>query len=84
MATWRVHVKAEAGAGEKMDAFKNEIQNFKKLYSHGGLEAVFEFPQSNEKGADEMVEAAKALGLTAKKESFVDPLESMEGSADFW
>ena len=82
MATWRVHVKATDAAG--MDAFKNEVSRFKKLYSHGGLEAVFEFPESNEAGADQMVKDALAEGLTAKKEKFVDPLESVEGSADFW
>ncbi|MEK6975974.1 MAG: hypothetical protein AABY18_06500 [Candidatus Thermoplasmatota archaeon] len=82
MATWRVHVKATDAAG--MDAFKNEVSRFKKLYSHGGVEAVFEFPESNEKGADEMVADATKLGFTAKKESYVDPLESIEGSADFW
>ena len=82
MATWRVHVKATDAAG--MDAFKNEVSRFKKLYSHGGLEATFEFPESNEKGADEMVADATKLGFTAKKEQYVDPLESVEGSADFW
>ena len=82
MATWRVHVKAPDAAA--IDPFKNEVSRFKKLYSHGGLEAVFEFPESNEKGADEMVERAKALGYKAEKEKFVDPLDSIEGSADFW
>ena len=84
MATWRVHVKANAGDGAKMDAFKNERERFKKLYSHGGLEAVFEFPESDEAGADKIVQAAQGEGFTAKKEKFVDPLESVEGSADFW
>ena len=84
MATWRVHVKANAGDGAKMDAFKNEVQRFKKLYSHGGLEAVFEFPESNEAGAEQLAKEATAEGFTAKKEKYVDPLESVEGSADFW
>ena len=53
MATWRVHVKAPDAAA--IDPFKNEVSRFKKLYSHGGAEAIFEFPESNEKGADEMV-----------------------------
>ncbi len=84
MTTWRVQVKANAGDGAKMDAFKNEVSRFKKLYSHGGLEATFEFPESNEAGADQMVKDALAEGLNAKKEKYVDPLESVEGSADFW
>lgn len=82
MATWRVHVKATDAAA--MDLFKNEVARFKKLYSHGGVEAVFEFPEVNEKGADEIVADATKLGFTAKKEKYVDPLESIEGSADFW
>lgn len=82
MATWRVAVKGNDGP--KMDAFKNEVQRFKKLYSHGGLDAVFEFPESDEKGADKLAAEAVELGFTAKKEKFVDPLESVEGSADFW
>ena len=82
MATWRVSVKAPDAAA--MDLFKNEISRFKKLYSHGGTEAIFELPESNEKGADEIVADATQLGFTAKKEKFVDPLESIEGSADFW
>lgn len=82
MATWRVHVKATDAAA--MDLFKNEISRFKKLYAHGGVEATFELPETNEKGADELIADAKKLGFTATKEKFVDPLESMEGSADFW
>jgi hypothetical protein len=83
MATWRVTVKAPTG--EAMDPFKNEVQRFKKLYSHGGAEAIFELPESNEAGADQIVADAKALGFEAKKEKYVDPLESVEGTAaDFW
>ena len=82
MATWRVHVKATDAAA--MELFKNEVTRFKKLYSHGGAEAVFELPESNEKGADDIVADATKLGFTAKKEKFVDPLDSVEGSADFW
>jgi len=83
MPTWRVTVKAPTA--EAMDPFKNEVQRFKKLYSHGGAEAVFELPESNEKGADEIVADAKAAGFEAKKEKYVDPLEESEGTAaDFW
>ena len=82
MATWRIIVKAPTA--EAMEPFKNERDRFKKLYSHGGAEAVFELPESNEKGADDMVAEALKLGFTAKKEKFVDPLDSIEGSADFW
>lgn len=83
MPTWRVQVKAPDAAA--MDPFKNELRFFKKLYSHGGAEAVFELPESDEKGADEIVQEAKAKGFEATKEKYVDPLESMEGTAaDFW
>ena len=83
MPTWRVHVKAPDAAA--IDPFKNEVTRFKKLYSHGGAEAVFEFPESNEKGADEMVADAKKAGFEATKEKYVDPLEESEGTAaDFW
>lgn len=82
MASWRVSVKATDAAA--MELFKNEVGRFKKLYSHGGAEAIFELPESNEKGADELVADAKKLGFEATKEQFVDPLDSMEGSADFW
>ncbi len=82
MATWRVIVKADTA--EKMEIFKNEVSRFKKLYSHGGAEAIFELPESNEKGADDLVADAKKEGFTATKERFVDPLDSIEGSADFW
>lgn len=82
MATWRVSVKADTA--ENMELFKNEVSRFKKLYSHGGAEAIFELPESNEKGADEIVADATKLGFTAKKEKFVDPLDSIETSADFW
>ena len=82
MATWRVHVKAPDAAA--IDAFKNEVSRFKKLYSHGGTEAVFEFPESNEKGADDLAAEATKLGMTAKKEKYVDPLESADVTADFW
>ncbi|MES2155666.1 MAG: hypothetical protein V4510_11075 [bacterium] len=82
MATWRVHVKADTA--EKMELFKNEVSRFKKLYSHGGTEAIFELPESNEKGADDLVADAKKEGFTATKDKFVDPLDSIEGSADFW
>lgn len=82
MATWRVIVKADTA--EKMDLFKNEVSRFKKLYSHGGTEAIFELPESNEAGADAMVADAIKEGFTAKKEKYVDPLDSVEASADFW
>jgi hypothetical protein len=83
MPTWRVTVKAPTA--EAMDPFKNEITRFKKLYSHGGTEAVFELPESNEKGADELVADAKKAGFEATKEKYVDPLETAEGTAaDFW
>lgn len=83
MPTWRVHVKAPDAPA--MDLFKNEVSRFKKLYSHGGTEAIFELPESNEKGADDLVADAKKLGFEAKKEKYVDPLDSIEGTAaDFW
>jgi hypothetical protein len=82
MPTWRVHVKAPDAA--QMDLFKNEVSRFKKLYSHGGVEAVFELPEANEKGADEICADAKKLGFECKKEKYVDPLDSVETSADFW
>ena len=83
MPTWRVHVKAPTA--EAIEPFKNERDRFKKLYSHGGAEAVFELPESNEAGADQIVKDATALGFTAKKEKYVDPLDSVEGTAaDFW
>jgi hypothetical protein len=82
MATWRVHVKAPTA--EAIDPFKNEVSRFKKLYSHGGAEATFEFPEANEKGADEMVADAKKAGFEAKKERYEDPLESSGATADFW
>ena len=83
MATWRVTVKAPDAAA--IDPFKNEVSRFKKLYNHGGAEAVFELPESNEKGADDIVADAKKLGFEARKEKYVDPLESVEGTAaDFW
>jgi len=82
MATWRVHVKAPDAAA--IDPFKNDRDRFKKLYSHGGAEAIFELPESNEKGADEIVADAKKLGFTATKERYEDPLESSGASADFW
>lgn len=82
MATWRVHVKAPDAAA--IDPFKNERERFKKLYSHGGAEAVFEFPESDEKGADKVADEAKALGFTVKKEKYEDPLDSADVSADFW
>lgn len=82
MATWRVHVKAPNA--EAMEPFKNDRDRFKKLYSHGGAEAVFEVPESNEAGADQIVKDAKAAGFEAKKERYEDPLESSGASADFW
>ncbi|MHB8633438.1 MAG: hypothetical protein ACYDBQ_05640 [Thermoplasmatota archaeon] len=82
MATWRVYVKAQDA--EKMEAFKNDPRFFKKLYSHGGAEAVFELPENNPKGADEVVSEAVKLGFEAKKERFEDPLESSGAQADFW
>jgi ethanolamine utilization protein EutP (predicted NTPase) len=82
MATWRVIVKADTA--EKMDIFKNEVSRFKKLYSHGGTEAIFELPESNEAGADAMVADAIKEGFTARKEKYEDPLDSVETSADFW
>jgi len=82
MATWRVHVKAPDAAA--MDPFKNEVSRFKKLYSHGGAEAIFELPESNEAGADQIVADAKTAGFTASKERYEDPLESSGASADFW
>jgi hypothetical protein len=82
MATWRVHVKAPDAA--KMDEFKNDKRFYKLLYNHGGAEATFELPESNEKGADDVVAAAKAAGFEAKKEKYEDPLDSVEGGADFW
>jgi hypothetical protein len=82
MATWRVTVKAPDAAA--IDPFKNDRDRFKKLYSHGGAEAIFEVPESNEKAADELVADAKKLGFEATKEKYVDPLESADVSADFW
>lgn len=82
MATWRVHVKADAA--DKMEAFKNDLRFFKKLYSHGGAEAVFEVPESQEKVADEIVTEAKKLSFEAKKEKYEDPLDSAGVTADFW
>ncbi|MEA3189918.1 MAG: hypothetical protein QOD77_500 [Thermoplasmata archaeon] len=82
MATWRVLVKAPTA--EAMEPFKNERDRFKKLYSHGGAEAIFEVPEHNEAGADQIVAEAKAAGFEAKKERYEDPLESSGASADFW
>jgi hypothetical protein len=82
MATWRVTVKAPDAAA--IDPFKNDRDRFKKLYSHGGAEAIFEVPENNEKAADEIVADAKKLGFEATKEKYVDPLESADVSADFW
>lgn len=82
MATWRVTVKAPDAAA--IDPFKNERERFKKLYSHGGAEAIFEVPEHDEKAADTLVEDAKKLGFEATKEKYVDPLESADVSADFW
>jgi hypothetical protein len=82
MATWRVHVKAPDAAA--IDPFKNEVSRFKKLYSHGGAEAIFEFPEADEKGADKIAAEAKAAGFTATKERYEDPLESSGATADFW
>ena len=83
MATWRVHVTAPDSA--KAKEFKDAKENFKALYSEAGPKVTFEFPESNEKGADEMVARAKALGYQAEKEKYVDPLDAVEGTAaDFW
>ena len=82
MATWRVTLKAPNATA--INPFKNKVGHFKKLYSHGGAEAIFEVPESNEKAADELVADAKKAGFTATKEKYVDPLESADVSADFW
>lgn len=82
MATWRVAVKAPTA--EAMEPFKNEKERFKKLYSHGGAEAIFEVPEHDEAGADRIVAEAKAAGFEATKERYEDPLESSGASADFW
>ena len=80
MATWRVHVVASDTA--KAQAFKERF--FKQVYSEAGTKVTFEVPETLEKRADEIVAAAKAEGHKAEKEKYVDPLESVEGGADFW
>ena len=80
MATWRVHVTGTTA--EATEAFKNRF--FKKLYNSGGLDLVFELPENNEAGADEIAAEAGKLQFKAKKEKFVDPLESVDATADFW
>lgn len=82
MASWRVHVICPDMA--KAKEFKEAKENFKALYAEAGTKLTFEFSESNEKGADEMVKRAEGLTFKATKEKFVDPLDSMEGSADFW
>ena len=82
MATWRVHVIAPDA--QKAKEFKEARENFKAAYADQGAKVTFEFPESNEKGADELIQRATALGYKAEKEKFVDPLESVEGGADFW
>lgn len=82
MPTWRVHVVAPDS--QKAKEFKEAKENFKAAYQDAGAKVTFEFPESNEKGADELIARAKALGYKAEKEKFTDPLESVEGSADFW
>ena len=82
MATWRIAVTAPDA--QKAKEFKEAKENFKAAYQDAGPKVIFEFPESNEKGADELAARAKALGYKADKEKFVDPLESVEGSADFW
>ncbi|HLF16467.1 MAG TPA: hypothetical protein VI796_03435 [Candidatus Thermoplasmatota archaeon] len=80
MATWRIHVVAPDTATAQ--AFKERF--FKKVYSEAGAKVTFEVPETLEKDADAIVAAAKADGFKAEKEKFVDPLESVEGGADFW
>ena len=82
MPTWRVDVIAPDSA--KAKEFKEAKENFKAAYADAGAKVTFEFSESNEKGADEIIARAKALGYKAEKQKFVDPLESVEGSADFW
>ena len=82
MATWRIIVTAPDA--EKMDAFKNDLRFYKKLYNSGGAEATFEVPEAAEATADDIIAEAKKLGLEARKEKYEDPLESSGATADFW
>ena len=81
MATWRVKVTGDATV---LDAFKNEVKWFKKLYSHGGSEAIFELPETDKAGRDELVAAAEKVGLKCASERYEDPLDSVDATADFW
>jgi hypothetical protein len=82
MATWRVHVVAPDN--EKAKQFKEDPRFYKQLYSEAGTKITFEVPEGLESRADDIVKAAEALTYKATKEKFVDPLENVEGSADFW
>lgn len=82
MATWRVNVVAPDVP--KAKSFKDDRENFKKFYGENGTKLTFEFPLSDEKGADAMVEKAKSQGLKAEKERYEDPLDSTDATADFW
>ncbi len=82
MATWRIHVVATDAT--KAREFKEDPRFYKSAYADAGAKVTFEVPETMEKKADEIIAAAKALGYKAEKEKFVDPLESVEGGADFW
>ena len=80
MATWRVHVTCtDAEAAEE---FKKEF--YKKLYQSAGPTVSFEVPEMDEAGADEIIKAAKDAGFEASKEKYEDPLDSAQGTVDFW
>lgn len=82
MATWRVNVTAPDAT--KMKEFREARENFKSAISESGNKATFEFSESSEASAEELIARAKAAGMTAEKEKYEDPLESSGASADFW
>ncbi len=82
MTSIRVSVVCKDNATTK--AFKEDLQNFKKLLSEAGTKLVFEFPTSDEAGAKALIGRAETLGFKATKEIYEDPLDSSGASADFW
>lgn len=82
MATWRVHITATDPA--KAKEFREAKENFKSAIADSGAKVSFEFSETSEKSADDLIARAKALGFTAEKERYEDPLESSGASADFW
>lgn len=82
MATWRIIVTPTDA--EKGKLFREARENFKDAIGDTNGKMTFEFSEANEKGADALMERAKAAGFTAEKEKYEDPLESSGASADFW